>query len=160
MTAKDWTPQARSNGDIQLRQMVTRWRIYNARYFGGQLRQPAIRLVELPKLGDSVVSGYFAEDGAIELAGSDDGALRHEIVHQWQHHMGLGVDHDAGFYAMAEMVGAPVGIRWRLEEILQPPVASVALRPKRRLSVGERQARLRKRRAEVDRRYRARHGRR
>jgi hypothetical protein len=103
------------------RNLAARWRQLNDLYFGGALSMPDFMvastndlLAEVPTRGMKrldFAAWYTTGDrpgrGTITVrAGkvADDGTLIHEMVHQWQHHRGLPVDHGDEFIRRANLV--------------------------------------------------------
>ena len=108
--------------DRELSEGFTEWhREYNARYFGGRLRQIPIRVSRRMR---SRLGHYTAGSGsgAAEIAisrhhvirhGADEAlhTLLHEMIHQWQDETGQPIDHGRAFRSKARELGITAAAR-------------------------------------------------
>ena len=104
-------------GDERLVAELSRWhRAYNARHFGGALRDIPIRVSGRMRirLGQYTMPDAAAERGEIAVSrrhirrhgwGEALHTLLHEMVHQWQAERGLPVDHGPAFRRKARELG-------------------------------------------------------
>jgi hypothetical protein len=100
------------------RDLARRWRVLNERLFGGALPVPDFKVVrtndllaaretKLLDLAAWHAVGHRAGRGTITVRTNevaDNGVLVHEMVHQWQDHRGLPIDHGDEFIRRANYI--------------------------------------------------------
>jgi hypothetical protein len=85
------------------------WIVYNRKLFEGDLPMPIFRVQDIGHYGEYDYEAIVLSS-RISTLDAAKATLLHEMVHQWQHHNNLPLDHGHRFKEWAGLILAETGL--------------------------------------------------